>query len=72
MTSDTGKRLAKRLKELRDERGWTQEEAARRCRMEYKYYQRYEGSNPRDMRLSTLEKIARAFGMEPDDLIDFD
>ncbi len=39
--------------------------------MEYKYYQRYESSKPRDMRLSTLEKIARGFDMKPSDLIDF-
>jgi len=71
MTSDTGTKLAKRLKELREQRGWTQEDAARKCKMEYKYYQRYESKKPRDMRLSTLEKIAKAFGMEPNDMITF-
>jgi transcriptional regulator with XRE-family HTH domain len=71
MTSDIGIRLAKRLKALREDRGWTQEDAARKCKMEYKYYQRYESKNPRDMRLSTLEKIAKAFGMESNDLITF-
>ena len=65
-------KLAKRLRELREERGLTQEEAARKCKMEYKYYQRYESSQPRDMRLSTLEKIARGFDVSPSDLIDLD
>ena len=69
MTSDIAKKLAKHLKELRAEHGLTQEEAARKCKLEYKYYQRYESTKPRDMRLSTLEKIAKGFGVEPSDLI---
>lgn len=71
MTSTITTKLAKRLKELREEHGLTQEEAARKCHMEYKYYQRYESNKPRDMRLSTLEKIARGFDIKPSDLIDF-
>ena len=59
MSSNTAKRLAKRIRELRLERGWTQEETARRCQIKYKYYQEYEGKEPRDMRLSTMEKIAK-------------
>lgn len=66
------KRLAKNLKTLRQERGLTQEEAARLCKMEYKYYQRYESNTPRDMRLSTLEKIAKGFGIAASALIDGD
>ena len=69
MTSNLAKRLAKYLKALREERGLTQEEAARLCKMEYKYYQRYEGSKPRDMRLSTLEKIAKGFSVSPSELL---
>ncbi len=71
MTSTITTKLAKRLKDLREKHGLTQEEAARKCHMEYKYYQRYESSKPRDMRLSTLEKIARGFDIKPSDLIDF-
>ncbi len=71
MASTITTKLAKRLKELREKHGLTQEEAARKCHMEYKYYQRYESSKPRDMRLSTLEKIARGFDIKPSDLIDF-
>lgn len=72
MSSTISTKLAKRLKELRNEHGMTQEEAAQKCHMEYKYYQRYESANPRDMRLSTLEKIAKAFDLKPSELIDFD
>lgn len=61
MNTTTTKKLAKRLKSLRMERGLTQEEAARMCGMEYKYYQRYETFQPRDMRMSTMEKIAKGF-----------
>ena len=67
--SDIVKKLAKRLKELRRQLGITQEEAAQKCHLEYKYYQRYESTKPRDMRLSTLEKIAKGFGVKPSDLI---
>jgi transcriptional regulator with XRE-family HTH domain len=63
MASAIAKRLAKRIRELRLERGWTQEEAARRCRIKYKYYQEYEGKEPRDMRLSTMERIAKGLNV---------
>jgi len=69
-TSNLVRRLAKQLKALRQERGLTQEEAARLCKMEYKYYQKYESSTPRDMRLSTLEKIAKGFQVRASELID--
>jgi transcriptional regulator with XRE-family HTH domain len=72
MPSQTAKKLAKRIKELREKRGFTQEEAARRCHIEYKYYQRYEGNTPRDMRLSTMERIAKGFDIELPELLNFD
>jgi len=55
------KKLAKRIQALRKERGLTQEEAAKKCGIKYKYYQEHESKTPRDMRLSTLEKIAKGF-----------
>jgi len=69
VSSATAKKLAKRTKELRLERGLTQEEAAKKCGLKYKYYQEYEGKNPRDMRLSTMEKIAKGFGITLSELI---
>lgn len=68
MASTTAKKLAKRIRELREERGWTQEKAARLCRIKYKYYQEYEGKEPRDMRLSTMEKIAKGMEVELSEL----
>lgn len=63
MSSATVRKLAKRIKELRLERGLTQEEVAKRAGIKYKYYQEYEGKNPRDMRLSTMEKIAKGLNV---------
>ncbi|MFA6522824.1 MAG: helix-turn-helix transcriptional regulator [Candidatus Peribacteraceae bacterium] len=72
MSLTAAQKLAKRIKELRLERGWTQEEAAKRCRIKYKYYQEHEGSKPRDMRLSTMEKIAKGLNLSLSELLDFD
>lgn len=58
------KTVAKNLKRLREQRGLTQEEAADLCKMEYKQYQRYEGNTLQDMRLSTVEKIAKGLDLK--------
>ncbi len=68
MALTSAQKLAKRIKELRIERGWTQEEAAKRCGIKYKYYQEHESSKPRDMRLSTMEKLAEGFDISIADL----
>jgi transcriptional regulator with XRE-family HTH domain len=59
------KSVAMNLKELREKRGLTQEEVADLCGMEYKQYQRYESTKPVDMRLSTIEKIAKGLKVDP-------
>ncbi|MCK5019786.1 MAG: helix-turn-helix transcriptional regulator [Candidatus Peribacteraceae bacterium] len=61
--------MAKRITELRLERGLTQEEAAKKCGLKYKYYQEYEGKSPRDMRLSTMEKVAKGFDVDIRELL---
>lgn len=58
----TRKRLSKRLRELREDRELTQEQAAKKCQIDYKTYQSYEGKNPPDLRLSTIEKLAKGLG----------
>ena len=70
--SGLAKKLSQRLRDLRTSKGWTQEHAARMCGMEYKYYQRYEGVKPRDMRLTTVEKIAKGFDIPAWKLIKFE
>lgn len=54
-------KLAKRLKQLREKAGLTQEEFAERAGMDYKFYQRIEANRKADIRLSTLERIAAAY-----------
>lgn len=72
MPQNLSKLLAARIKELRKERGLTQAEAARQCGIQFKYYQEYEGPSARDMRLSTMYKIARGFGVTLSKLLDFE
>lgn len=55
--------LAKRIKALRIKKGFTQEDFAEMIGIKYKYYQEYEGKKPRDIRLSTLEKIANGLDL---------
>lgn len=56
--------LLLKLKSLRAERGWTQEQFAEKAAMSYKYYQAVEAGRKRDLRLSTLERLARGHGVE--------
>ena len=58
------KPLLKRLKELRDFRGWTQERAAEACGISYKYFQHIEGGRRPNLRLETLERLAAGYGIE--------
>lgn len=72
MIALTKKRLAARIKKIRLDRGLTQREAAKKCNIDFKYYQEHESSKPRDMKLSTLLKIARGFDMSVSELLDFE
>ncbi len=51
--------LLKRLKQLRKRAGLTREAFAEKAGMSYKYYQQIEAGRKRDLRLSTLEKLAK-------------
>jgi len=64
-------KFAKRLKELREKYGYTQEDLAERANIEYKHIQKLEGRNPHNPRLDTLEKIAKAFNISLSKLLDF-
>jgi transcriptional regulator with XRE-family HTH domain len=55
----TAKRLAIRLRELRERRGWSQEQLAARAGISRGYLARLETAR-QDPRLSILEKLARA------------
>src|SRR5258708_2245889 len=54
------KYLLERLRQLRLDRGLTQEAFAEEAQISYKYYQAVEAGRKIDLRLSTLERLARA------------
>jgi transcriptional regulator with XRE-family HTH domain len=58
--------LGKRVRQLRKDRGWTQEDMGR-FGFELKYYQRIEYGN-RNLSVSTLNKLAKVFGVGIGDL----
>jgi len=64
VAQDTAHRLLARVKQRRESLGLTQEAFAERAGLGYKYYQAVEAGRKRDLRLSTLEKLAKACGLE--------
>jgi len=65
------KRLLARVKALRGTLGLSQEAFAERAGLKYKHYQAIEAGRKIDIRVSTLEKLAKACGLEPTELLDF-
>jgi transcriptional regulator with XRE-family HTH domain len=64
MPSRLLERLIERIRQLREQRGLTQEAFAEEAEISYKYYQAIEAGRKVDLRLSTLERLATAHGME--------
>jgi len=72
MAGDIRIQFAKRLRKLRDSKGWTQEELAEKADLAYRHMQRLESlKNPPPAKIDTLAKLAKALGMTPSKLIDF-
>jgi transcriptional regulator with XRE-family HTH domain len=67
--SITGRQLIARLRELRKTHSLTQERVSELSGVSYKYYQQIEIGQRIDLRLSTLEKIAGAYGIGVHELI---
>lgn len=65
------KRLLARVKALREALGLSQEAFAERAGLKYKHYQAIEAGRKIDIRLSTLEKLAKACRLELGELLDF-
>jgi transcriptional regulator with XRE-family HTH domain len=65
----TLKRLLRRLRHLRDVHGLTQEAFAEMSGIAYKYYQQIEAGRKPDLRMSTLERLANAYGIEVYELL---
>lgn len=64
MAKSTLKPLLKRLRVLREMHSLSQEAFAEMSGISYKYYQAVEAGRKRELRLSTLERLARAYGIE--------
>jgi transcriptional regulator with XRE-family HTH domain len=60
---DTAGFVLKRIKALRLKHGLTQEEFSELSGIAYKYYQHLESGRKRDLRLSTLQRVAEAYGI---------
>ncbi len=69
MAKSTLTHLLKRLRELRDVHGLSQEAFAELSGISYKYYQAVEAGRKRELRLSTLERLANAYGLEVHQLL---
>jgi transcriptional regulator with XRE-family HTH domain len=62
-------RLLHRLRHLREIHDLTQESFAELSGITYKYYQQIEAGRKPDLRLSTLERLAQAYGLEVHQLL---
>lgn len=60
----TIKKLGRRLKELRNQHGLTQEEFGVISGFSQKFYQQIESGNKRQIWLETVERLAAAYGLE--------
>ena len=67
--STTGRLLIARLRELRKKHSLTQERFSEISGVAYKYYQLIEIGKRIDFRLSTLEKLAKAYGIKVHELL---
>ncbi len=69
MATPTIKRLLPRLRQLRKLHNLTQEQFSELSGISYKYYQAIEAGRKPDLRLSTLERLAKAYGIEVHSLL---
>ena len=71
MSNPINLKLSQKIREIRMKRGYTQEDLAELVKTSYKYIQRIEGKNPPDLRVSSVEKIAKALGVKLGRLLDY-
>ena len=64
-------KLGKKLKELRKLRGLTQEELSEETGIDYKYIQRIESKKPPNVRLETIERLAKTLKTKPSKMLEF-
>lgn len=56
---------------MRKKRGYTQEKLSETTGIDYKYIQKIESKSPPNIRLETIEKLAKALKTTPSKLLDF-
>jgi len=71
MDTDIRLKLAKRIRELRKRKGLTQEQLAELSGIDYKHIQLLESKKAPAAKLDTIEKLAKAFGLSPAELLKF-
>jgi transcriptional regulator with XRE-family HTH domain len=69
MDEVTLKKLANRIRKLRKENKFTQEELSEKSGVSYKHIQKLEGNYMHDPKLDTLKKIAGAFNISVSKLL---
>ena len=72
MANETVRRLLARVREFREARGLSQEAFAERAGLKYKHYQAIEAGRKINIQFSTLQKLAKACGLELWELLQFD
>ncbi len=71
MGSSIKRDFGRQVKKLREKAGLTQATLAELTGIDYKYIQKIEGKSSPDLRLTTIEKIAKALKMTCAKLLDF-
>ncbi|MDP8260011.1 MAG: helix-turn-helix domain-containing protein [Candidatus Gygaella obscura] len=64
-------KLAKRLRELRKKNELTQDRLSELSGIDYKHIQLLESKKAPAAKLDTVEKLAKAFGLSPSELLKF-
>ncbi|OGW79329.1 MAG: hypothetical protein A2Z83_09275 [Omnitrophica bacterium GWA2_52_8] len=63
-------KFGRRIRRLREKKGWTQEELAYRAGLAVRQVQYLESKNPSPAKIDTIEMIAKAFGISCSRLLD--
>ncbi len=69
MEKDTLDRLRVHLRKLRELRSLSQEDVAHLARIDYKFYQSIEAGRRKELRVSTIERIGKIYGLEAFELL---
>jgi len=64
-------KFSRRLRKLRQKHTLTQQQLAELAGIDYKHVQRLESRNPTDVKLETIEKLAKAFKLTCSKFLDF-